>query len=185
LLGVVSDLRAKVEAHYGPVVDAAHKAHKAACAARKEHLDPLDEAEAHLRKVLARYLDGQAKALATARAAEEAAQSAAAVAATPEAQATAIAQLGAAAAAVVAREDALPSGLSLRKVKKLVILDAAAIPREWLVPDEKRILAALKAGLPVPGCELREEPTVAKARGGGKTTGMGAVIYEDKDAVVA
>ena len=45
---------------------------------------------------------------------------------------------------------------SFRIDKKLKIVDAAQLPREYLVPDERFILAALKAGKVVPGAILEE-----------------------------
>lgn len=47
--------------------------------------------------------------------------------------------------------------LKFRTVERLSIVDAAAIPREYLVPDEKAILAALKEGKKVKGCVIIEE----------------------------
>jgi molecular chaperone DnaK (HSP70) len=47
--------------------------------------------------------------------------------------------------------------IRFRTVQKLVITKAADIPREYLVPDEVAIKAALKAGKQVAGCELVDE----------------------------
>lgn len=50
------------------------------------------------------------------------------------------------------------SGLvKFRTVKELVIDDATLIPREYLVPDEKAIKAALGAGKSVKGARLEEK----------------------------
>lgn len=49
--------------------------------------------------------------------------------------------------------------LKFRTVQKLSITDAAAIPREYLVPDEKAIMDALKKGVVVTGCMIIEEQT--------------------------
>lgn len=46
--------------------------------------------------------------------------------------------------------------LKFRTDKKLKIIDSALIPREYLVPDEKKILEALKANVLVAGCEIEE-----------------------------
>lgn len=46
-------------------------------------------------------------------------------------------------------------GASIRKVQKLFIVDEKKIPREYLVPNEKKIREALEAGENVPGCELK------------------------------
>lgn len=55
--------------------------------------------------------------------------------------------------------------VSFREDKKLKIVDVKKIPREYLVPDERFILAALKAGKVIPGCEL-EIVKVPVGRGG-------------------
>lgn len=47
--------------------------------------------------------------------------------------------------------------VKFRTVQRLSITDTALIPREYLVPDEKMILDALKAGTAVAGCEIIEE----------------------------
>jgi hypothetical protein len=44
--------------------------------------------------------------------------------------------------------------------KKLVIHDAALVPREFCVPDERAIFDAMRGGALVPGCELVDESTV-------------------------
>lgn len=54
--------------------------------------------------------------------------------------------------------------LKFRTVQRLSIVDAAAIPREYLVPDEKAILAALKEGKEVKGCEIIEEQSAVNYR---------------------
>lgn len=45
-------------------------------------------------------------------------------------------------------------GLRFREDKKLKIMDETMIPREYLIPDEKKILDALKGGTAVAGCEI-------------------------------
>lgn len=54
----------------------------------------------------------------------------------------------------VATDDGM---VSFRTSHVLVITDATAIPREYLVPDESAIKAALKAGKTVAGCVLEEK----------------------------
>ena len=46
-----------------------------------------------------------------------------------------------------------------RVIKKVRIVDALLIPREYLVPDTTKINAAVKSGTVIPGCELYEEQT--------------------------
>lgn len=47
--------------------------------------------------------------------------------------------------------------ITTRIIKKMRILNEADLPREFLVPDEKKILEALKEGIVVPGAELYDE----------------------------
>lgn len=59
------------------------------------------------------------------------------------------------------------SGLSDRKVWRFEIVDAAKIPREYLIPDEKRIggvVRALKQDANIPGVRVYEESTLAARR---------------------
>lgn len=42
----------------------------------------------------------------------------------------------------------------IRKVKKLEVYSAKDIPVEYLIPDEEKIMAALKQGKEVPGCRI-------------------------------
>ena len=55
LLKIVKGLKEKVSATFDPVVDLAFKAHKAAVAARNEHMSPLDASDRLLRKKLGDY----------------------------------------------------------------------------------------------------------------------------------
>jgi len=52
------------------------------------------------------------------------------------------------------------TGVAMQKIKYLIIEDETKIPREYLVPDEGRILNAMKSGAEVPGCRIgiREIP---------------------------
>lgn len=52
--------------------------------------------------------------------------------------------------------DAIPT----RKIKKLKIIDASKIERQFLIPDEQAIKEALLAGIKVSGCELVEEEII-------------------------
>lgn len=128
LLRFTSDLRTTIEAHYAPMIDLAHSAHKAALAARNQHTDALDDAERRLRRALAEWLD------------------------TP--------------AAEVTQGTPRDSGVKLRRNVDLVIDDIHAIPREFLIPDEKKILKVLRAEVAVPGCRLETRTTVAVSKKG-------------------
>lgn len=53
--------------------------------------------------------------------------------------------------------------MSFRTVKKYRVVDASALPREFLTPDMGKITEALKAGRSVPGAEMYEEKVVASS----------------------
>lgn len=53
--------------------------------------------------------------------------------------------------------DRLPGAM---KLKRLAIDDFTIIPREYMVPDEKKILTAILAGKKVKGCRVVEELVV-------------------------
>ncbi|MES2409671.1 MAG: siphovirus Gp157 family protein [Patescibacteria group bacterium] len=44
--------------------------------------------------------------------------------------------------------------ITFREVQRLNIVDETKIPREYLIPDEKRILDALKGGIEIAGCAI-------------------------------
>lgn len=50
---------------------------------------------------------------------------------------------------------------SVRKLKTLVITKESLIPREYLVPDEAKIKAALLAGEKIPGCKIELVNSIA------------------------
>ena len=54
--------------------------------------------------------------------------------------------------------------VQVRKVKKVRIVDAAALPREYLVPDEVLIRKDALGGKQIPGVEVFEEETIAAGR---------------------
>ena len=64
-------------------------------------------------------------------------------------------------AAKQAELNAKVNGSSIRELEVLEIVNQKLIPREWLVPDEKLILKALKEGKKIAGCMLITKKTVA------------------------
>jgi hypothetical protein len=52
-----------------------------------------------------------------------------------------------------------------RKVPRLVVDDASLIPREYLVLDEKKLLAVLKADVVVPGAHVEYDEKIVNKRG--------------------
>lgn len=130
LLAFAVKMQQEVHAHYDPVVEATHAAHKAAIALRAEYTDCLDDVERRLRKALAEWLD------------------------TPAAQ------------EAHADESAAGGAVKLRRNVDVIIEDVNAIPREYLLPDTKKIAKVLKAGVAIPGCRLEKRATVALKKGG-------------------
>ena len=66
-------------------------------------------------------------------------------------------------APIVAAEPQLDiASIPTRKIPRLVIVDETAIPREYLVIDEKKALGALVAGLAVAGCSLAYETVLVR-----------------------
>jgi gas vesicle protein len=59
LLREIKTLRREVDTTFDPIVSKAHEAHKEACAQKKRHAQPLDEAEDILKRSLASYREEQ------------------------------------------------------------------------------------------------------------------------------
>ncbi len=65
-----------------------------------------------------------------------------------------------------------PAGVSVREVWRAEVVDAAAVPREWCVPDEKRIAAMARAvkgndnPVQIPGVRYIKEAAVSNRRKG-------------------
>lgn len=67
-------------------------------------------------------------------------------------------------APVIQREPPKVTGVSMREVARFEITDASQLPREYMVPDEKKIrgvVAALKTGANIPGVRVWMERQVA------------------------
>ena len=71
-----------------------------------------------------------------------------------------IAQASIKAERAVGKVEAVP----VREITKLRIVDASKLPREYLIPDEGKIFAALKGGQLVVGAELYKEKIVVNQR---------------------
>ena len=61
---------------------------------------------------------------------------------------------------LVAKTEAKIDKIPTRKIKRLKIIDASKIERQFLIPDEQAIKEALIAGIKVSGCELVEEEII-------------------------
>ena len=68
---------------------------------------------------------------------------------------------------VVLKEQPKVKGISTRKVWKFRIVDVSLLPREYMIPNEKMLLAfarATKGTIPVPGVEFYAEEVIASGR---------------------
>ena len=140
-----------------PIVSAAHAAHKAAKARQNEALAPIEKARTVIGRVMGAYQEEQAAARRIAEAQERARLEAEAAAARAEyEEGLMVAGRIDEAIAVhnmphMVQEPNLPddkprvAGTAVRKTWHFEVVDPMAIPREYLVPDEKAIGAIVRA----------------------------------------
>ena len=121
---------------------------KATNALFKPSLEAYKEVEKLLKDKIADYI-------ARKQQANTAALHAAAAAATPEQAVRAIESTS---------PVAPPGGVSIRYQWKFEVVDPNAVPRELCSPDDKKIQAALAAGMQVPGVRVFQEPIVSSRR---------------------
>ncbi len=174
LKGIV-DLRREIKAVFDPIVDAAHKAHKAATAQRAAALKPVEEAEAIARRAVAKYREEQeaAKAAAIKEEEERRALEQTALEVTAE---SAIAAGDLEEAKAIYRDlhqlmkepsvQVTPKveGVTFREIWRFEITDEKALPREYLTPDLKKIggyVSAMKGESNIPGVRVWAEKVVA------------------------
>lgn len=171
----------EIDRTFGKAVKAAHAAHVAAKELEKKARQPLADAD--------RIVSGKRTAWWTAREAEAAAAREAAAreararieAAAAEAAALAdageediaeavVEQATTQAAAIVAAAEpdrTGRTGFSLRTTWRARVVDAAAVPREWCCPDERRLgeeARRTKGETTIPGVEFYAETTESKPR---------------------
>jgi len=158
---------------YDPIIAAAHATHKKALESKAELYDPMESALRRVKRIMADYdteqervrreeqlrLEAAARRLAEDRLIAEAA---AAEADGDQAQADAILAEPVVIAPVIlpGATPKIEGGPVYREVWKFRIVDAALIPREYLIPDEKKLGAmtrALKGAMRVPGVEAYPE----------------------------
>ncbi len=168
----------EIEATFGPIVTAAHLAHKEALGQRKRHEAPLKEAEKIIKGSMGVYVTEQRRIAAAAeaeriRVAREEAdarklEEAAALEAAGHTEAAEEKLAAPAVPVMVAPPPEVPKsqGTSARMVTKFRIIDASAIGRAYLVPDDKKIgqlVRAMGADAErlVGGIEVYEEPVIA------------------------
>lgn len=168
----------EIERTFGPIVTTAHIAHKEALSQRRRHEDPLKKAEKIIKGSMGVYVTEQRRVAAAEEAeririAREEAESrqieeAAALESAGHVEAANEKMAEPAVPIVVAPVVEAPksAGTSARMVTKFRIIDASAINRKFLVPDEKKIgqmvraMGAEAADL-IGGIEVYEEPVIA------------------------
>lgn len=177
LLLDIAALEKEIKAHHEPIKTTAFAAHKAAVAAEKKLLDPLQEATGILKRGLGAWLqeqerirqEAERKAREAAAKIEEEQRLALAVqaeqeGAAPETVEEIIETPLPIAQPVAARTYAPVAGVSARKVWKWEIIDPNLIPRQYLVPDTvaiNRVVAGLKQNANIPGILVYEETGIA------------------------
>jgi hypothetical protein len=179
----IKAIASKVSDSFDPQIKRAHELHGSLIAEKKKFTAPLEDAEKIVKRTIAGYLDAEdrkrreaeaerARIEAEARAEAEKKMKAVekAEAKGDLAKAESLAQE--AVNIMAAKIDAAPivpespnaAGLSLREDWKFAIVDASAIPREYLSPDEVkigRIVRALKSEAKIPGVRIWSEKSVS------------------------
>lgn len=168
MLKGIKVLRREVDAAFDPIIQKAHAAHKEAIAQKSKVEAPLTEADTILRRGLAVYTQEEERK----RRAEEARLRELARKAEEErmlAEAQMLADMGQheqaeavlsepvfAAPVVLPKETPKVAGVFHREDWKFRIVNAALIPRGYLIPDEKSIGAVVRASqgkIQIPGIE--------------------------------
>lgn len=177
----IKTCRKRIADVFGPIVRAAHEAHKRAKAAQTEADQPLDQAEGIVKQSMIAYDTEQAQiarqrqieAEAAARRAEEQriVEEAAALEQAGEAQAAQELIEAPVIAPVVMVEKATPAveGITYREAWQFEVIDANAVPREWLIVDEKKVGAyvrAVKGAANIPGVKAYPVRTMSARAAG-------------------
>lgn len=179
LLVAIKDLRKGIAEHHAPMIEAAHRAHKEALAARKRLDDPLDQAERVVKPAMGSYVaEEERKRREVERVAQEAARKAEEDARLAEAEAAERAGDHAEADAMIQAPVVVPpvvvpssvpkvAGVASVKVWKWRITNQALIPRQFFVLDETKIngvVRTMKNLAQIPGIEVYPEDEVRGAR---------------------
>jgi len=176
LLLAIKTMRKRVADAFGPIVKAAHEAHKVAKGKMTEAEAPLDVAESTVKRLMVDYdreqerlrQEAQREAEAAARKAEEDRMLA-------EAEALAKGGEGEAADAVlespvvappviVAKATPAVAGISYREQWTYQVVDLAAVPREYMMLDDKKVgsvVRAMKGMTNIPGIKAISERVIA------------------------
>jgi len=173
LLGV-KELRKEIDEVFGPIIEAAYKAHKEAVAQKKKFEEPLLKAEQMVKSKIAGYLaemerirkeQEEMKRRAEEekrRIEEEALRKLAEI--EKETEIEQVIQVANEKIAIVPEVEVMEKpqtvGIAMREVWKFEIVDEMAIPREYLMPDLAKIrktVQALKGEAKIPGVRIYSE----------------------------
>lgn len=170
----IKALKKLVDEKIGPLVESARNNWKLQVAFKKDHDEPLSQAEMmvkgkmqtylaeqeHLRRVEEQRLQAEAQKAAE----EQAEQDALLMEATGDAEAAEVVRDEPVRAPVVTVAPvAKPSGIAMQSVWRYRIIDANSVPREYLAIDDKKlgaVVRAMKAACNIPGVEIFEEKIV-------------------------
>jgi len=177
LLLDIAALKREIEAHHEPIKTTAFAAHKAAVAAEKRLIDPLQEATNILKRGLGAWLEAQErirqeaerKARAEAARIEEEqrlqlAVQAEEMGAAPETVAEIIETPLPMPEPIQPRTYAPVAGVSARKSWKWAVTDEKLIPREYLQVNAvaiNSVVSGLKGKTAIPGIRVYEETGIA------------------------
>jgi hypothetical protein len=177
LLRAIKTLGTQISGAFAEPIRLAHEAHKAGLRARDKYLKPVQEAERTVKGRMATWHQAeeqkrraeQARLEQEARARAEDARLAEAINVEAEGNQEAAEALLAAPVAVeppprVADNVPKVEGVATRMLWRWQIVAAGAIPREYLIPDEKKIGATVRSMGPlarIPGVKTWEEPVIA------------------------
>jgi len=179
-LKTIKGAQSKVVAFFAPMKQKAHEAHKAITLQEASMLKPLQDAEASLKRNLLVFYQEQeririeaqrklqAEADEAARKERERLEREAAKLKTPELREQRMEQAAAVIAPVVQVASIAPVvvGQSVRKTWTAKVVDAAIVPREWLVVNEKALdsfAKSTKGAVKVAGVEFVEVASMASS----------------------
>jgi len=181
LFKAIVEMMKEVDSTFDPIIEAAHRSHKAALAQKKKYFDPLDKAKRGVKSLMAAYdqeqerkrREEEARLREIARKQEEERKLAEALAAEAEMKRRGAdkAEIEQETAAIMEEETYIPppvvpkatpkvEGVSFRTAWKFRVLDVSALPRTYMTPDMVKIggvVRSMKADTNIPGIEVYEE----------------------------
>ena len=154
----IKGLRKKIDDSYDPIIKKAHEAHREAITQKKKYTDPLDNAEGQIKFKIGVYvheceskrrleearLESELKARQEAEALE-AAKHLEAQGETEAANEVMQQAIDTTPTVVLPKIQSKIEGISTRKVFKFKITDIKKIKPEFMIPDEKKIGAMVRA----------------------------------------